>query len=185
MGRQARLKQQRRILQSSSQSPASYRLDTLVEDDAFETEQEFFEVSLPDHPSLSLSFLAGSVPCTPKLFFHHFNATWIRQAVLEYWQVHDFNWSSQRLPNAPTLAGRVPMVDDYLPGDMASVLSLNSFAQHCEAAIPSQSEVRGFCIVVCGLGKAMQLVQEHYPKLKLQSDQLYDTALQITQCNSL
>ncbi len=68
------------------------------------------------------------IPSIPKVFYSEFDEVLIRQACLEYWSIHDFNWSSYifaQLNFIPTVAKDFLLSD--FPGDMASALSTKVF----------------------------------------------------------
>lgn len=126
------------------------------------------------------------IPSLPKLYYSELDEVLIRQACLEYWRIHDFNWSNRifaTLNFTPTVAKDFLLSD--LPGDMASALSTKVFEDWYKSTlliINEREEVEGkirvFCIVVCGIGKAMQLISK---EMKLSSEDLFISALVLTE----
>ena len=124
------------------------------------------------------------IPSTPKLFYSDFDEVLIRQACLEYWRIHNFNWNSRifaKLNFTPTVAKDF-LVSDF-PGDMASALSTKVFEDWYKSTILTindrevDTKIRRFCIVVCGIGKAMQLISK---EMKLSTEDLFNSALVLT-----
>ncbi|MEG4291262.1 hypothetical protein Q5692_19225 [Microcoleus sp. C2C3] len=126
------------------------------------------------------------IPSIPKVFYSEFDEALIRQACLEYWSIHDFNWSSYifaQLNFTPTVAQDFLLSD--FPGDMASALSTKVFEDWYKSTIliindreEVERKIRLFCIVVCGIGKAMQLISK---EMKLSSEDLFNSALVLTE----
>jgi hypothetical protein len=126
------------------------------------------------------------IPSIPKVFYSEFDEVLIRQACLEYWRIHNFNWSSYifaQLNFIPTVAQDFLLSD--FPGDMASALSTKVFEDWYKSTIliiNDREEVekknRLFCIVVCGIGKAMQLISK---EMKLSTEDLFHSALVLTE----
>jgi hypothetical protein len=119
------------------------------------------------------------IPCTLKLFIREFNSDLIRRACLEYWVIHDFNWADYSYPSPKGQAANITFCHQDHPGDMATALSLEAFAELVEAEPVDETKIRTFCMVVCGLGKAMQLIDRYQT---LTPDLLYQTALKLTGC---
>ena len=125
------------------------------------------------------------IPATPKLFYSEFDRDLIRQACLEYWNIHDFSWRSYvfaKLNFTPTVAKDFLLSD--FPGDMASALSTKVFEYWYKSTIitindkEGESKIRVFCIVVCGIGKAMELISK---EMKLSTEDLFNAALVLTE----
>jgi hypothetical protein len=126
------------------------------------------------------------IPSLPKLYYSELDEVLIRQACLEYWRIHDFNWTSRifaKLNFTPTVAKDFLLSD--LPGDMASALSTKVFEDWYKSTlliINEREEVEGkirvFCMVVCGIGKAMQIISK---EMKLSTEDLFDSALVLTE----
>jgi hypothetical protein len=125
------------------------------------------------------------IPSIPKSFYSEFDEVIIRQACLEYWRIHNFNWTScifAQLNFTPTVAKDFLLSD--FPGDMASALSTKVFEDWYKSTLliindPKEVErkIRLFCIVVCGIGKAMQLISK---EMKLSTEDLFNSALVLT-----
>jgi hypothetical protein len=126
------------------------------------------------------------IPSIPKRYYSEFDEVLIRQACLEYWRIHDFNWSSYifaQLNFIPTVAQDFLLSD--FPGDMASALSTKVFEDWYKSTIliindgeEVERKFRLFCIVVCGIGKAMQLISK---EMKLSTEDLFNSALVLTE----
>jgi hypothetical protein len=125
------------------------------------------------------------IPSLPKLYYSKFDEVLIRQACLEYWRIHDFNWNTRifaKLNFTPTVAKDFLLSD--LPGDMASALSTKVFEDWYKSTLLTINDgevepmIRRFCMVVCGIGKAMQLISK---EMKLSTEDLFNSALVLTE----
>jgi len=126
------------------------------------------------------------IPPTPKLYYSKLDEVLIRQACLEYWRIHDFNWTSRifaELNFIPTVAKDFLLSD--FPGDMASALSTKVFEDWYKSTLliindreEVERKIRVFCIVVCGIGKAMQIISK---EMKLSTEDLFNSALVLTE----
>jgi hypothetical protein len=129
------------------------------------------------------------IPCLPKIYYPELDEVITRQACLEYWEIHDFSWHHHiyaKLNFTPTVA------KDYLlrdfPGDIASALSTKVFEDWYKSTLlvinddrEIERMIRRFCLVVCGLGKAMQIISaETY--LPISAEDLFNSALLLTEC---
>ncbi|MCC5609789.1 hypothetical protein LC612_24175 [Nostoc sp. CHAB 5834] len=123
------------------------------------------------------------IPIGAKLYYHDFQPELIRKACLEYWKIHNFNWSSYTFPKLkfrPTTAKEF-LSKDY-PQDMSDALSLNTFAEFYQSieALPEPdccSEIRSFCIVVCGIGKTMHLLKSWFGLLGTTPEEHLEAAI--------
>ena len=126
------------------------------------------------------------MPSLRKIYYSKFDEVLIRQACLEYWRIHNFNWSNRifaKLNFTPTVAKDFLLSD--LPGDMASALSTKVFEDWYKSTIliindreKVEKKIRLFCIVVCGIGKAMQLISK---EKNFSTDDLFHSALVLTE----
>ncbi|MBD2342147.1 hypothetical protein H6G64_35080 [Calothrix sp. FACHB-156] len=108
------------------------------------------------------------IPIGGKLYYHDFDPQLIRQACLEYWKIHNFNWSSYTFPSLkfkPSTAKEF-LSKDY-PQDMSDVLSLNAFGELYQSiqTLPESeccSKIQRFSIVVCSIGETMYLLKSWF-----------------------
>ena len=129
------------------------------------------------------------IPCLPKNWYSQFDKILIRQACLEYWEIHDFNWHTfayAKLKFKPTIA-KDYLLRDY-PGDIASALSTKAFEDWYKSTLLTINEVakvevmiRCFCMVVCGLGKAMEIISKE-TFTPISPEDLFSLALVLTEC---
>lgn len=129
------------------------------------------------------SFQIEQIPAGAKLFYHHFAPQLIRQACLEYWVIHNFNWTDYTFPRLkfkPTTASDF-LSQDY-PGDMSDAMSLNAFAELYREirALPESecsTKIREFCIVVCGIGKTMYLLERWFGRIGTTNEEHLEAAI--------
>jgi len=129
------------------------------------------------------------IPCLPKIYYPKLDEVLTRQACLEYWEIHDFSWHNRiyaKLNFTPTVAKDYLLMD--FPGDIASALSTKVFEDWYKStllAINDDREVeimiRRFCMVVCGLGKAMQIISAE-TFVSISAEDLFNLALMLTEC---
>lgn len=167
---------------------AQQRSQTLLEDDDLDLSSEIKSIHL-DFPGkkASLDFKVDA-ETVPMLLFHDLldcSNELLRQACIEYWQKHDFDWIDCRCA-APQI---VPpdcksFLSKDLPGDMATALSLDAFREYVTDGNPegvdylyiTEKHCRQWCQTVCSIGKAMQIVSQQ--GLDLENDDLYVGAIQ-------
>jgi hypothetical protein len=108
------------------------------------------------------------IPIGGKLYYHDFDPELIRKACLEYWKIHNFNWSSYTFPK---LKFRPSTAKDFLskdyPQDMSDALSLHAFAELYQSIQGLSEEdccskIRRFCVVVCSIGQTMYLLKSWF-----------------------
>lgn len=118
------------------------------------------------------------VPVLPKLFYGDFPSDLIKDACLEYWIRHNFNWTQATVPVLsfrPTVGANFLKTD--LPGDMVSAIQTKAFERlyqehSSEDEQQVEKRIRTFCMTVCGIGKGMELLSQTKPKqFKWQSDE--------------
>jgi hypothetical protein len=130
------------------------------------------------------------IPSLPKNYYAEFEPALIRQACLEYWEIHNFNWQNYYYAklNFKPIAAKDFLLSDF-PGDIASALSTQAFEGWYQSSLlpiadDKQVEIliRRFCYVVCGLGKAMQIMSKESSG-SLWGEDLFVTALILTGCH--
>jgi hypothetical protein len=129
------------------------------------------------------------IPCLPKIYYPELDKVLTRQACLEYWEIHDFNWHSRiyaKLNFTPTVAKDYLLMD--FPGDIASALSTKAFEDWYKSTLLATNDdrdvekmIRRFCMVICGLGKAMQIISTE-TFVPIQAEDLFNSALVLTEC---
>jgi hypothetical protein len=129
------------------------------------------------------------IPSLPKIYYPELDEVLTRQACLEYWEIHDFSWHSRiyaKLNFTPTIAKDYLLSD--LPGDMASALSTKVFEDWYKSTLLATNDdrevevmIRRFCMVICGLGKAMQIISAE-TFVPISAEDLFNSALVLTEC---
>lgn len=131
-----------------------------------------------------------SIPALPQNYYSDFDENFIHQACLEYLEIHNFGWRTRvyaQLDFTPTVA-KDYLLSDF-PGDMASAFSTKAFKGWYTSVLvnfeeeTAEVQMRRFCYVVCGLGKAVQILSKEMPT-PMSPEELLALALVLTGCKN-